>query len=143
LARFKPTSTSLWCTGQCPVPRLARRRTGCTREMKKAAQLKFTGLSGVPEVPVANGHLSDHGRHVAKPTVDWSHRTVRCASDSVRCASGPGGPTVGCARYGRKSSTGQVLSCPVEHRTVRCTTKQKARFSFQVDLQQLLAALGL
>jgi hypothetical protein len=41
--------------------------------------------------------------------------------------------------------------CPVwkeiEHRTatgaVRCTTRQKARIAFQVDLQRLLAALGL
>jgi hypothetical protein len=34
-------------------------------------------------------------------------------------------------------------SCPVVHRTVRCTTKQKARIAFQFDLQWLLAALGL
>jgi hypothetical protein len=33
--------------------------------------------------------------------------------------------------------------CPVVHRTVRCTTRQKARIAFQVDLQWLLAALGL
>jgi hypothetical protein len=29
------------------------------------------------------------------------------------------------------------------HRTVRCTTRHKARIAFQVDLQQLLAALRL
>jgi hypothetical protein len=34
-------------------------------------------------------------------------------------------------------------SCPVVHRTVRCTTRQKARISYQIDLQRLLAALGL
>jgi hypothetical protein len=51
------------------------------------------------------------------PTVGWAHRTVRCTNE-------PGGPTVGCARYGRKSSTGllQWLSggapdCPVHHST--------------------------
>jgi hypothetical protein len=32
---------------------------------------------------------------------------------------------------------------PVVHRTVRCTTRQKARMAFQIDLQQLLATLGL
>jgi hypothetical protein len=33
--------------------------------------------------------------------------------------------------------------CPVVHRTVWCTTRQKARMAFQIDLQRLLAALGL
>jgi hypothetical protein len=33
--------------------------------------------------------------------------------------------------------------CPVAHRTVRCATRQKARIAFLVDLQRLLAALGL
>jgi hypothetical protein len=33
--------------------------------------------------------------------------------------------------------------CPVVHRTVRCTTRQKASLVFQVGLQWLLAALGL
>jgi hypothetical protein len=29
------------------------------------------------------------------------------------------------------------------HGTVRCATRQKARIAFQVDLQRLLAVLGL
>jgi hypothetical protein len=33
--------------------------------------------------------------------------------------------------------------CPVAHRTIRCATRQKARIAFLVDLQRLLAALGL
>jgi hypothetical protein len=33
--------------------------------------------------------------------------------------------------------------CPVVHRTIRCTTRQKASLAFQVGLQRLLAALGL
>jgi hypothetical protein len=33
--------------------------------------------------------------------------------------------------------------CPVVHRTVQCTTRQKASLAFQVGLQRLLAALGL
>jgi hypothetical protein len=32
---------------------------------------------------------------------------------------------------------------PVVHRTIRCTTRQKARMAFQIDLQRLLAALEL
>jgi hypothetical protein len=35
------------------------------------------------------------------------------------------------------------MTCPVAHRTVRCATRQKARIAFHVDLQRLLAALGL
>jgi hypothetical protein len=34
-------------------------------------------------------------------------------------------------------------SCPVVHQTVWCATRQKARIAFQLDLQRLLAALGL
>jgi hypothetical protein len=33
--------------------------------------------------------------------------------------------------------------CPMVHRTVRCTTRQKATLAFLVALQRLLAALGL
>jgi hypothetical protein len=34
-------------------------------------------------------------------------------------------------------------TCPVVHQTVRCATRQKARIAFHVNLQRLLAALGL
>jgi hypothetical protein len=34
-------------------------------------------------------------------------------------------------------------TCPVAHRTVWCATRQKARITFHVDLQRLLAALGI
>jgi hypothetical protein len=44
-------------------------------------------------------------------------------------------------RQNRKEiCTGQ---CPVVHRTVRCTSRQKARFAFLDCSQRLLAALGL
>jgi hypothetical protein len=33
--------------------------------------------------------------------------------------------------------------CPVVHRTVQCTTRQKASLALQVGLQRLLATLGL
>jgi hypothetical protein len=60
LAKFSQTSTSLWCTGQCPVPRLARRRTRRSREKAKAPRLKITGLSGAPTAPAANGWQRNH-----------------------------------------------------------------------------------
>jgi hypothetical protein len=50
-------------------------------------------------------------------TVGWAHRTVWCANR-------PRGPTVGCARKGRRSRTGQLQwlsggapDCPVQHPT--------------------------
>jgi hypothetical protein len=68
--------------------------------------------------------IAINGRHVAKPTVAWSHRTFRCAPDSVRRAEGTEGPTVVFARKGRRSSTGQEMLmsdgasyCPVHHPT--------------------------
>jgi hypothetical protein len=65
-----------------------------------------------------------NARHVVAPTVGWAHWTVRCAPDSVRCANRSRGPTVGCAPYGKKSSTrllqwlsGGAPDCPVHHST--------------------------
>jgi hypothetical protein len=47
-------------------------------------------------------------RRVARTNSRQGHRTVRCAPDSVRCANRSRGPTVGCARKGRRSRTGQL-----------------------------------
>jgi hypothetical protein len=51
------------------------------------------------------------------PTVGRGHWTVRCAPDSVRCANCHKSATVGCARKGRRSRTGQHRDCPVRHLT--------------------------
>jgi hypothetical protein len=56
------------------------------------------------------------------PTVGRRHRTVQCASDSVRCANGYNSATVGCAILGRRSAPDTESACPVVHRTVRCAT---------------------
>ena len=47
-------------------------------------------------------------RRVGAPMVGRGHRTVRCALDSVRCANYRESATVGCARKGRRSRTGQL-----------------------------------
>jgi hypothetical protein len=63
-----------------------------------------------PDCPMSQRRLQPtvvraiNARHVVC-AVGWAHRTVRCAPNSVRCANGPGGPTVGYARYGRRSRT--------------------------------------
>jgi hypothetical protein len=107
----------------CPVSH--PRRTCRSWEKKKATWLKFTGLSGgAPDCPVSQRRLRQTvdrvitARHVA------SSNGRLGALDSVRCAISPEGPTVGCARFGRRSRTGllQWLSggapdCPVHHST--------------------------
>jgi hypothetical protein len=129
--------TVRWCTGQCPVPRLARGRTGCSREMKKAARLKFMGLSGsAADCPVSQKR--------PQPTGDtWpSQRSV----GHTRLSGAPTGledQWSAAPNMEGNRAPDRYCSCPVEHRTVRCTTQQKARFALQVDLQRLLAALGL
>jgi hypothetical protein len=77
-----------------------------------------TGLSGEPTAAQSTRDAWP------TPTVDWGHRTVWCAPDSVRCANQPEDPTVGCARNGRRSAPDmlQWLSdgapdCPVRHPT--------------------------
>jgi hypothetical protein len=100
--------TVRWCTGlsggapDCPVSRPRRSRR--SREKFNGVRLKFTRLSGgAPDCPVSQ--RSNAQRSAAKsagdtwpaPTVGRGHRTVRCASDSVRCANRCQGATVVCA----------------------------------------------
>jgi hypothetical protein len=66
--------------------------------------------------------------HVA--TAGSGHRIVRCAPDSVRCANCLRGPTVGCAKKEGDRAPDSYSDCPVVHRTVRCTTRQKASLAF-------------
>jgi hypothetical protein len=59
-------------------------------------------------------------RHVAEPTVERGHRTVRCAPDSVQYANGSQAPTVGYATEGKKSAPDSVRcapDCPVRQAT--------------------------
>jgi hypothetical protein len=136
--------TVLWCTGYCPVPRLARRRTHRSREKAKAPRLKIIELSGEPTTPAANGRQRNQG------TTRGPHQRLvghTGLSDVHRIVSGaPTGPKVqqSVAPYKEgDQAPDRYCSCPVVHRTVRCATRQKERIAFQLDLQRLLAALGL
>jgi hypothetical protein len=62
------------------------------------------------------------GGHVAEPTARWRHRTVRCANGSKT--------TNGRLRHRRKEIGHRTVSGV--HRTVRCTTRQKADIAFQM-----------
>jgi hypothetical protein len=86
-------------------------------------RLKFTRLSdGAPDCPVSQRSLAQTvGRAIFARHVDCSngqlvHRTVWCAPDSVRCANQPREATVGYAKFGRRSCTGQSTG-PIRWRT--------------------------
>jgi hypothetical protein len=133
------------------VPRLARRRTCRSREKAKAPWLKFTGLSSEPTAPTTNGRQRNlratcgpRQRSVGHIGLSGVHRTVSGVHRTVSGA--PTEPKV--QRSGVPDKEGDqapdnYCSCLVVHRTVRCATRQKARIAFQLDLQRLLAALGL
>jgi hypothetical protein len=108
--------TVRWCTGlsggapDCPV--VHRTVRWCTR---------LSGESEPPE-PTVDSVIS--GRHVAYANGQSVHQTIRCAPDSVRSAKRSKSATVGFARKGRRSDTGQALfmssgapDCPVRHPT--------------------------
>jgi hypothetical protein len=97
----------------------------------------FTGLSGEPKVASAMVGRAIFTRHVVAPTVGWAHRTMSGAQTD------PEDQGSAVLRMERNRAPDMNSSCPVVHRTVRCTTRQKARLAFLVGLQQLLAALGL
>jgi hypothetical protein len=98
--------------------KLVQQRTRCSRESARAPWLKITGLSGgAPDCPVSQQRPRQQSaaRSAAdacpETTVTRSHRIVRCAPDSVRCAKGTKGSTVGFATKGRKSGTVHVSWC--------------------------------
>jgi hypothetical protein len=67
-----------------------------------------TGLSGELTVASANGRSRNLRATRGRANGRQGHQTVRCASDSVRCANGPEAATVDCARFGMKSCTGHA-----------------------------------
>jgi hypothetical protein len=102
---------------------------------EKATWLEFTGLSGESTTPAANGRPRDQRatrgprrRSVGHTGLSGVHRTVSGA---------PTGPedqrsTVPGMEGNRAPDC--YSGCPVVHRTVRCTTRQKARIAYQIDL---------
>jgi hypothetical protein len=103
-----------------------------------------TGLSGEPTTLAANGRLRNqwathgpHQRSVGHTGLSGVHRTVSGAP------TGPEDQWSATPDMEGDRERDCYSSCPVGHGTVRCTTRQKARISFQVDLQRLPAVLGL
>jgi hypothetical protein len=109
-----------WSAANWPLSRKLQR---CTAIIHRTVRW-CTGLSGEPTTASATVGRQIRGRRVTRSNGRQGHRTVRCASDSVRCANCHKLATVGCARNGKKSRTGheQWLSggtpdCPVRHPT--------------------------
>jgi hypothetical protein len=102
------------------------------------------GLSGEPTLLAANGRLRNLRvtrvllqRSVGHTKLSGVHRTVSGAPTGSEEQRSDAPDMEGDRALDMNSG------CPVVHRTVRCTTRQKARMDFQIDLQRLLAALGL
>jgi hypothetical protein len=104
------------------------RRTRQSREMKKATWLKFTRLSGEPTTLAANGRL----RNLRATRV-----SLQRSVGHTGLSGAPTGPEE--QRSAAPDMEGDCApdmnsGCPVVHRIVRCTTRQKARNAFQFDL---------
>jgi hypothetical protein len=103
-----------------------------------------TGLSGEPTVASANGRPCN-----LRATCGLLQRSTGaqdCPVSTRQClvrqsAQGSNGRI--CQIWKEIKHRTVYRTCPVAHRTVRCATRQKARIAFHVDLQRLLATLGL
>jgi hypothetical protein len=103
----------------------------------------YTGLSGEPMVTSANRQPCN-----LRATRDSSNGRGGTGLSGVhRIVSGaPTGPELQWSDAREKEgdhALDNYRDCPVVHRSVRCTTRQKASLAFQIGLQRLLAALGL
>jgi hypothetical protein len=103
-----------------------------------------TGLSGEPKALTANGRLRNprvtrgpQQRSVGHTGLSGVHQTVSGAPTS------PEEQQLDAPYMEGDRAPDMNSGYPVVHRTVRCTTRQKAGIAFQVGLQRLLAALGL
>jgi hypothetical protein len=137
----------------CARNREKRRRKGLGSKQPTLSSVWHTRLSGgAPDsvrcARLASGELAALERFWRRTTI--IHRTVRwCTGLSVEIMAASA--TVGCAIRGRRvaRANGRLghrtcySDCPVVHRTVRCTTRQKETLAFLVGLQRLLATLGL
>jgi hypothetical protein len=140
--------TVRWCTGlsgesSATNSSVSRNEKGDVAKIHRTVRW-CTGLSGEPTVLVANGRLRNLQttcvslqRSVGHTGLSGVHRTVSGAPTGLEEQRSTA-PDMEGDRVPDMNS-----GCPVVHRTVRCTTRQKARNAFQIDLQQLLAALEL
>jgi hypothetical protein len=129
-------------TVRCPKltdgePVALENRRSCTTIIHRTVRW-CTGLSGESTAPATNGHPRD--QRATRGPLQWSTGgTGQCP------VCQPASRSNGRLRPIWKEIVHKDMNCGclVVHRTVRCTTQQKAGIAFQVGLQRLLAALGL
>ena len=131
-------------------PRLARCQLGALGKREGDVAINHrtvqwcTRLSGESTAPATNGRSRDQRatrgarqRSVGHTGLSGVHRTVSGAPTSPEAQRSAAPDMEG------DSALDCYSGCPVVHRTVRCTTRRKARIAYQIDLQRLQAALGL
>jgi hypothetical protein len=140
MAKASQTHTSLRCTRLCPVPRMVPRRTSRSREKLRAPRLKIIEVSGVHQTVqrASRAPAPTVGRAISGRHVDFTNGH-QAAPDCPVCHE-PVATTVSFAKQRRESCT---VDCLVVHQTVWCAHGQKATRAFQMELQRLLAPLGL
>jgi hypothetical protein len=135
--------TARWCTGL----------SGESDEVKSplsgikstANDYKFTGLSGgAPDCLVSQRSAAQSARD-AWPS-QWSDGGTGLSGEYRTVSDAPMAPSL--QRSTVPSLEGDPhrtvnSGCPVVHRTVRSTTRQKASIAFQLGFQRLLGPLGL
>jgi hypothetical protein len=123
LGYVQPRLSSVWYTGlsggapdSVRCARLARAKWPLSGIYRRRMAIIHRTVRCAPDCPVSQRSAGPTvgcgicARHVAGPTVERGHRTVRSAPDMSGAPTAPRSATVGCAISGRKSGTGQ---CPV------------------------------
>jgi hypothetical protein len=143
LDEFSQTSTSLWCTGLSGAQAGPTTNSSLLGKSNGTAAKIHRTVRCAPNCPVSQSRLRQRltaqsaGDTWPAPTVGWSHRTVSGAPTRLEVQRSAAPDKEG------DQAPNCYCSCLVGHHTVQCATRQKARIAFQLELQRLLAALGL
>jgi hypothetical protein len=131
-------------TPDCPVPQAGSVWTRRSREIAKDTTTKIHRTVRWVRAARANSCQGNQRatcgprqRSVGHTGLSGVHRTVSGAPKGLPAQQSDAPDKEG------DRAPDCYRTCPMVHRTVRCTTRQKAWFAFQVDLQWLLATLGL
>jgi hypothetical protein len=135
---------SVWCArvadGEPAALEKTQRRTAIIHRIVRWC----TGLSGEPKVASANGRLRNP--RATRGPQQWSVGHTGLSGVHRTVSGEPTNPKDQRSDVPEKEGDRApdfYSDCPVVHRIVRCTTRQKASLAFQVGLQRLLAVLGL
>jgi hypothetical protein len=138
VGKVQPTPTLAWHTGlsggapdSVRCARLADGELAALGKMTEAYGYNSPDCPMSQRSPAPTVGCAIRGRRVARSNGRLGTPDCRCAPDSVRCANRPQGPTVGAPDMEGDRALDSYSDCPVVHRTVRCTTRQKASLAFQ------------